>query len=387
MIVGLKFRLDLTAEQEARATEITDVCRFVWNLALEQRREYRRRGAWTGFPQQCRELTDLRAAEPWVAGVPRIAVEAALRTLDQTCRRHGTWRVHWKGKRDLRRSFLSRSRDYITVERVNKRWGRVRVEGMGWIRFRMTRDVVGEIRNVTVLREAGQWFVAITVEDGLVEAAPQGPPVGVDRGVAQMVATSDGWFVNREFAAPKEIERRKRLQQQLARQRKGSNRRAATRTKLQRINGRIADRRKDFNARTAHRLTTDYGLIAVEGLNVAGMTRRGRGKRGLNRAILDKGWSQFLTNLDYMAKRHGAEVVRVNPAYTSQKCAGCGHIASENRESQAAFRCVSCGHTAHADTNAAMNILAAGYVVTGRGDLAEVGRSAKRQLSERKSQR
>ncbi len=383
MILGFKFDAKLTLAQEDRATEINDVCRFVWNLALEQRREYRRRGVWIGFYEQSAQLTDLRTAENWIAGVPRAAVEATLRELDRACRRHGTWRVRWKSKRDVSRSFLCRSRNYIRVERVNRRWGRVRVEGLGWIKFRMTRDIAGELRNVRVVNRQGRWTVSITMEDGLVEAKPSGPAVGVDRGVAQMVATSDGWFVNREFVTPKETERRKRLQQQLARQSKTSNRRKATRAKLQRINRRIADRRKDFNARTAHRLTTDYGLIVVEDLNVAGMTKRGRGKRGLNRVILDKGWSQFLTNLDYMAKRYGAEVVRVNPAYTSQTCADCGHIASENRESQAAFRCVSCGHTAHADTNAALNILAAGYAVTGRGDFAEVGRSAKRQPSER----
>lgn len=102
-------------------------------------------------------------------------------------------------------------------------------------------------------------------------------------------------------------------------------------------------------------------------------------KAGLNRAILSKGWGGFLLALEHSARYHGATIVMVNPAYTSQTCHACKHIAKESRESQAVFRCVACGHQAHADVNASKNILAAGLAVTGRGDLA-IRRSAKRQL-------
>ena len=60
-------------------------------------------------------------------------------------------------------------------------------------------------------------------------------------------------------------------------------------------------------------------------------------------------------------------VASVNPAYTSQRCAACGHTAGGNRESQAVFSCQFCGHRANADVNAAANINAAGLAVTGRG--------------------
>jgi len=106
--------------------------------------------------------------------------------------------------------------------------------------------------------------------------------------------------------------------------------------------------------------------------------RQVRQKAGLNRAILSKGWGGFLLQLEHAARYHGATVVKVNPAYTSQTCHACGHVARESRESQALFLCVACGHQAHADVNAAKNIMAAGLAVTGRGDLA-VGRSVKRQ--------
>ncbi|ETA02414.1 hypothetical protein CcI156_10945 [Frankia sp. CcI156] len=63
------------------------------------------------------------------------------------------------------------------------------------------------------------------------------------------------------------------------------------------------------------------------------------------------------------AESAGRTVVEVNARHTSQRCAECGHVAKENRPSQAEFRCVRCGHSAHADENAAINILRAGLAL------------------------
>nr|WP_254665438.1 transposase [Frankia sp. CgIM4] len=86
-------------------------------------------------------------------------------------------------------------------------------------------------------------------------------------------------------------------------------------------------------------------------------------KSGLNRSILDAGWGVFLNALRAKAESAGRVVVEVNPRHTSQRCAECGHVAPENRPSQATFRCVECGHAAHADVNAAINILGAGLAL------------------------
>ncbi|MGW4420476.1 RNA-guided endonuclease InsQ/TnpB family protein, partial [Streptosporangium sp. NPDC004631] len=86
-------------------------------------------------------------------------------------------------------------------------------------------------------------------------------------------------------------------------------------------------------------------------------------KSGLNRSILDAGWGVFLRVLAYKAESAGRELIAVNPAHTSRTCAHCGHIAKENRVTQAGFACTACGHTAHADVNAAINILRAGLAL------------------------
>ena len=64
---------------------------------------------------------------------------------------------------------------------------------------------------------------------------------------------------------------------------------------------------------------------------------------------------------------NGGNLAIVPAAYTSQTCHQCGHVASENRDSQAVFHCVECGYMANADVNAAVNILSRALAKTGGG--------------------
>jgi putative transposase len=402
MLTGRRYLLAFTDEQGAYAETVGSVCRAVWNTALEQRREYRRRGAWINYVEQCRQMAEAKKDPDcaWLADPPSHTLQQTLRDLERACKTHGTWKVRWRSKARTAPSFRFPDPNHIAVRRLNRRWGEVRLPKFGPVRFRWTRPLGGTIRNATVTRDGGRWYISFCVEDGVAGVAPNGKlPVGVDRGVAVAVATSDGDLHNRTFASPGETARLKRLQQRLSRslrthgRNRRSKRRDAVRAQLGRLNARIRSRRADFAAQTAVRLVRDYGLVAVEDLRVKNMTASAKGsvaapgrnvrqKAGLNRAILSKGWGGFLRALEHKARYHGATVVKVSPAYTSQTCNACKHVDPKSRESQAVFRCTACGHQAHADVNAAKNIMAAGLAVTGRGDLA-VGRSVKRQPPER----
>jgi len=349
VLTGRRYLLDLTPEQAEYAQIIGGACRAVWNTALEQRREYRRRGGWINYVEQARQMADAKHEHLWLAEVPSHTLQQTLRDLDRACREHGTFQVRWRSKSRTAPSFRFPDPKHLRVERLNKRWGRVRLPKFGWVRFRWTRPLGGELRSATITCDTGRWHISFCVQDGIVEVTPNGlPPVGVDRGVVVAVATSDGAMVNREFVTPGEAQRLRRLQQQLARQRnKRSNRRKATKAKLAGQHGKVRARRDDFAARTAHQLTREHGIVAVEDLRVRNMTRSARGtlaepgrqvaqKAGLNRAILAKGWSKLLLDLEHKARYHGAQVVKVNPAFTSQRCAGCGTRA---RTTAKAKRC------------------------------------------------
>ncbi|WP_249351869.1 transposase [Nocardiopsis akebiae] len=106
--------------------------------------------------------------------------------------------------------------------------------------------------------------------------------------------------------------------------------------------------------RTKNMTASAKGTVEAPGVNV-------RQTAGLNRAILAKGRHGFTLACQNAARRTGTRIVEVDPAYTSQTCHPCGYVAAESRESQSVFCCGRCGHTAHADVNAAQNILTRGW--------------------------
>jgi putative transposase len=229
---------------------------------------------------------------------------------------------------------------------------------------------------------AGRWHVAFAHIPDTIPGPQDGSVVGIDRGVAVSVALSTGELLHTPSLTPGERIRLRRLQQRLARAKRGSNRRQRTKLAIARIKAREVDRRRDW----VEKITTDFArrfdTIRVEDLDVRAMTRSARGtvdqpggrvaqKRGLNRAILRQGWGRLVARLDHKA---AGRIQRVPAAFTSRRCCACGHIAPENRKSQAVFECVACGSgPCNADVNAARNI-AAGRAVPAQGDLA-VGRS------------
>ena len=141
---------------------------------------------------------------------------------------------------------------------------------------------------------------------------------------------------------------------------------------LRRFDQRWRWKRRDFIHKATTRLIRENQAISIEDLKVKNMTASAKGKgraakAGLNRAILAQSWGEIRRQLTYKAERTGVRLLVVDPAYTSQKCAVCGHVERGNRKTQERFRCVRCGHADHADINAAKNIKAAGLAASACG--------------------
>jgi putative transposase len=165
-----------------------------------------------------------------------------------------------------------------------------------------------------------------------------------------------------------------RAQRALARKVRFSNTWKKQKARTSKIHRRIAHARNDFLHKASTTISQNHAIVVIEDLEPGTNVRA---KAGLNKAILDQGWGHFRRMLEYKVAWRGGKLLAVLPAYTSQDCSACGHRAQENRTSQARFQCVVCGHTAHADLNAARNILAAGHAVLACG--AEVLAAAVKQ--------
>ena len=382
MLTGRKYRLAFTPEQAEFADTIGTICRSVWNTALEQRREYRRRGVWMNYVAQAGELADAKTEHEWLKAAPSHVLQQTLMDLDRACREHGTFKVRWRSGRRWNPSFRFPAGKQITVERLGRRWGGAKLPKLGWVRFRWSRALGGQVRSATVSRDGRHWYVSFLVEDGHTtpEQHASTTAAGVDRGVTVAVACSDGTMRDRQFSTPGEARRYLVLQKKLARQKKGSTNRKKTVAALRQVKRRERDRRQDFVSWTANRLATRQGMVAVEDLKTRNMTRSAKGtvkepgsrvaqKAGLNRSILGKGWHKLQLALENVARCTGTTIVKVPAAYTSQRCSACRTVDPESRESQAVFRCTTCGYEENADVNAAKNVLADGLSVSACGDL------------------
>ena len=365
------FRLYPTPEQAAQMVQIAGACRFVYNLALEQRRDWYRPGRRFNFASQCREVTQLRAEVDWLKAVPVHTLQQALCDLE---RAYQNW---WAGRaqaptprrKGLNDRFRFPDPVSLAVERTGTSSGRVKLPKLGWVRLRGWAALPGDIRNITVSRRAGHWFAAVQCErEGAEPVLSTLPPIGIDLGVAVFAALSDGTSIAPVNHGKTALKALRKAQRALARKTRGSaNRRKAVR-RVAKLQKRVTDARKDFLHKHSTIIAKSHGMVVVEALPVRAMSASAKGtaaepgrrvqqKAGLNRAILDQGWGLFRTMLAYKLVDRGGKLVEVPAAHTSQTCACCGHVDAANRQSQAVFVCGRCGHRANADTNAAINIL------------------------------
>jgi putative transposase len=380
-----RLRLLPTPAQQVVLVEQCRHARFVWNLAVEQQQLWQPGRRAPGYNEQSAQLTEARAEYEWLAAGSQTVQQQALRDFAQAMRNffagtHGrpTWR-----KAGVHEGFRQVGIKPRHIEKLNHRYGRVWVPKVGRIRFRWTRAVPAGVKSYRITRDrARRWHVAFAHIPDSIRGPGNGSAVGIDRGVAVSAALSTGELLHTPRLTPGERTRLLRLQQRLARAKRGSNRRQRTKRAIAKLKAREADRRRDWVEKTTTDLARRFDTIRVEQLDVRAMTRSARGtvdhpgnqvaqKRGLNRAISRQAWGRMVARLDHKA---AGRLERVPAAHTSQRCAACGHVAPENRKSQAVFACVACNAgPCHADVNAARNI-AAGRAVPAQGDLA-VGRS------------
>ena len=207
----------------------------------------------------------------------------------------------------------------------------------------------------------GRWYVTFTAEAAApVPLKQTGHAIGVDLGVTDFAATSDG----DKIANPRHLERKARrlarYQRRLARCQQGSANRAKAAARVARAHRKVRHARRDFLHRASTSLVRSADTIVIEDLNISGMVRN----RHLARAISDCGWGEFRRQLEYKCERYGRRLVVIDRWYPSSKtCSACGHRLADLSLSTRHWRCPSCGTRHDRDINAAQNILAAGLAV------------------------
>lgn len=393
---AFKYELMPDGAQARDMRRFAGACRFVYNKALAMQKENHEAGnKFISYVAMAKNLTGWRngAETPWLKDAPCHPLQHALKDLEKAYKNFFEKRASFpsfkrKGSGD---SFRYPDPKQIKLDQANDR---IFLPKLGWLRYRNSRDVLGEVRNVTVSQSGGKWFASIQTQRESEQPLPTATTsIGIDVGIARFATMSDGDFIAPLNSFKKHQQRLARYQRSMSRKVKFSSSWKKAKVRVQRIHSRIANARKDFLHKTTTTISKNHALVCIEDLQVRNMAksaagstdapgRNVRAKSGLNRAILDQGWGEFRRQLGYKLAWHGGMLLVVPPHHTSQTCPACAHVSKDNRQTQASFLCVDCGYKNHADVVGAINVLARGHRVLACGEPVHSGRSMKQEPAE-----
>jgi putative transposase len=391
-----RYELMPNGEQVRDMRRFSGSCRFVYNKALAlQKKSHEAGDKFIGYVAMAAKLPVWKREEEteWLKETPSQALQHTLKDLEKAfkgffAKRTGFPRFKKKGSDD---SFRYPEPKQIKLDQSNNR---ILLPKLGWLRYRNSRQALGQVRNVTVSQAGGKWFVSIQTQREIKQPLPMSTTaIGIDVGIARFATLSDGNYVAPLNSLKTHQQRLARYQRRMSRKQKFSNNWKKAKGKVQKIHTAIANARKDFLHKTSTTISQNHALVCIEDLQVKNMSRSAKGNReqhgkrvkqksGLNRAILDQGWGEFGRQLDYKVHWNGGMLLAVPPQHTSQTCPACGHVSKENRQTQAKFLCVGCGYENHADVVGAINILERGYRLLARGESVQSDRSMKQEPTE-----
>lgn len=367
-----KFQLRPNDQQSKQMSQFAGCNRLVWNKALAiQKEKLEKKEHIFKYKELAGQLIQWKKDQTFLADTHSQTYQQTLKNLDRALREAFNKKNPKKfpvfKKKGLKDSFK-----YPQGHKLDQDNSRVFLPKIGWVRYRNSREVEGAVKNVTVSKNCGKWYVSIQVEMEVKEPKHQSKTmIGIDVGIAKFATMSNGEIVEPLNTFRKHEKRLAFLQRGLSRKQKFSNNWKKHKEKISKLHSKIANIRKDFLHKTTDKISKNQAVVVMEDLKVSNMSKSASGtienkgknvkaKSGLNKSILDQGWFEFRRQLEYKLKWRGGHLELVNPQYTSQKCSKCGHTEKDNRTSQAKFECKNCGHTENADINAAKNILEAG---------------------------
>jgi putative transposase len=367
---GFRYRLDATKGQEQLFAQFAGASRFLYNRGLELRQkayETERRSI-TYFAQN-NELVVLKEQEStaWLKEIHSQVLQQALKNLDiafqnffhnvKSGKKPGFPRFKCKGKRDSFRypQGVKIEDDHVYLPKI------------GWVKFRKSRDIVGEIKQTTVVREGMHWYVAFSteyeVQDPILPPIRDEKAVGIDVGIQRFATMASGkenlptYVPNPKFLA-QYLPRLRVLARRLSKKVKFSKNWLKAKMQLSKIHARIRHCRGDFVHKLSTMIVKSHDVICVEGLNIANLLEIG--SKSMSRAIADASWRQFLQCLEYKAKEQGKYFVQTGKYFPStQLCSGCGSKRIMML-SDRIYQCSHCSIEMDRDLNSAIVEKAAG---------------------------
>ncbi len=317
-MLSYKFRIYPSKTTEQNLCKQIELCRWLYNQLLEEMNNARERGEKITKTDTQALIPHLKEVRPELKTVNSKVLQMvnyqlwsnvkALGKLKENGRKIG--KLRFKGEGWFKTMNFNQSGFHIDADR-----SKLKLSKVGEIPIKLHREVEGEVKAVIIKKEkSGKWFAVVQVEDNPEPLPSTGNEVGIDMGVRYFASDSDGNQVENPKYYERTLEKIAKLQRELSRKKVGSNNWLKCRQRLAKAYEKLQNQRNDFLHKLSRYYVNNYDLVAVEDLNVSGMSRS---KLALK--ILDASWSKFLSMVSYKAVRAGRKVVKVAPHYTSQQ--------------------------------------------------------------------
>jgi putative transposase len=350
--------LDLNDKQRTACLQHAGAARWAYNFGLRRKQEAYVAGQKTPTAVDLhRELVVLKhSTVAWLGDVSKCAPQQALRNLDaaytnffRRCKTGAKKKGYPKFKSRKRGigSFMLEGAVRATARTITlPRIGTVRLKEHGYI----PRDAT--IKSVVVSERAGRWFVAVRTAEPEPVLLAGSEALGVDVGIKNLAALSDGTVFENPKALRKAQYRLRQRQKAVSRKPKGSSNRRKAVQKLAKQHYRVACVRNDAIHKATAAITKRAAVLGIESLNIAGMMKN----HHLAGALADASLSEFHRQLEYKMKWHGGAVIKADRFFPSSKtCSSCGRVKDVLSLSERVFRC-ECGFVKDRDVNAAINL-------------------------------
>ena len=331
---AFKYQLMPTDDQQRNMRRFAGACRFVFNKALAmQKARYEKNEKKLGYAGLCKELTAWRNGPetPWLKEAPVHPLQQALKDLERAyanffAKRADFPRFKKKGQGD---SFRYPDPKQFKLDQCNSR---IFLPKLGWMRYRNSREVLGEVKQITVMTSGCKWYVSIQTEREVAcSVHPSQSAIGIDMGIACFATLSDGTTLVPLNSFRKHEKKLAAMQRSLSRKVKFSANWYKQKAKIQRLHKKIADVRHDFLHKATTPISKNHALVVMEDLKVRNMSKSASGtvespgrnvkaKSGLNKSILDQGWGEFRRQLGYKLAWNGGTLIVIPAQYTSREC-------------------------------------------------------------------
>lgn len=358
MIKTYKFRLYPRKAQIVELEKMLDGHRELYNAAIQERTEaWKRCRKSISYYDQTAQVKCIREDREDMGVWSYKSLSLTLRKVDKAFQ--SFFRRIKKGFKNGYPRFKSKSRFNSVyfifgngVQIKNKSLYMYGITETVKVKWHREIPAEGKIKQVVIKREhSGKWHACFQVELPTKHVIhPSKESVGIDLGLTNFAALSNGEIIRKpKYFRMMESKLRKQ-QRKVSRRKKSSNRWKKACKQVAITHEHVANQRADFNHKEASKLANRFSVIAVEDLSIAGLKQT-----PLAKSFSDAGLGNFIRILASKVEETGGELVKVNPAYTSQICPNCGQI--KKKELSERWHKCDCGFECDRDVAAAQMIL------------------------------